>query len=120
MATNRRDGFVRYIVIERTSQAVLNEPNANLAKVRTSKKWLDQYWESFFDVHNDIAATAIDAAAIAVQDDVLFTTQEMYQAAMTLIEERLIVLEENVVPPGFAEPPPLPPPRRDQPRAVRV
>lgn len=118
MATQKRDGFVRYI--KRTSETVLADPNANLAKLRTSKKLLDQYWESFFDAHNEIAATAADEAAAAVQDQVLFNAQEMYQSAMTFIEERLIILEENIVPAVFAEQPPPPPPRRDELKLTRV
>lgn len=93
MTTTKRDGFVRYI--RRTAAAVLNEQNVTLARVRTSKRLLDQYWESFFDAHSEIAATTADDEAAQVQDDVLFGTQEIFQEAITFIEEKLIELELN-------------------------
>lgn len=92
MTTTRRDGFVRYI--KHTSEELLNEQNVTLAKVRASKRLLEQYWDSFYEAHDVIAATAVDDAAAKVQDEVFFATQGIYQGAMTFVEDKLIELRQ--------------------------
>lgn len=93
MATAQRDRFVRYI--DRAADDVMGAGEINLAKVRTSRKLLKQYWTSFFELHCEVAATAVDADAEKVQDDLLFGTQMKYQTAMTFIEEKLIAFEAS-------------------------